>query len=157
MLGPQRVKPRGSGQSPKGSPELAEGYPLILITGSRFMPMSHSEQRQIEKARRKVPDPLVTLNPITAQKLGLEEGDWALISTPQGKIRQRVNISEEIHPQMVDSQHGWWFPERDQKLPELFGVFESNANMLCPDDPEFCSPEIGSWPHSALLCRVEKE
>lgn len=143
--------------SPKGSPELAEEYPLILITGSRFMPMYHSEQRQIEKARRKVPDPLVTLNPNTARKLELEEGDWALISTPQGKIRQRVNISEEIHPQMVDSQHGWWFPERDQKLPELFGAFESNANMLCPDDPEFCSPEIGSWPHSALLCRVEKE
>lgn len=42
-------------------------------------------------------------------------------------------------------------------LPDLFGVFESNTNMLCPDGPEFCSPEIGSWPHSALLCRIEKE
>jgi thiosulfate reductase / polysulfide reductase chain A len=31
--------------SPQGSPELAEQYPLILITGSRFMPMYHSEQR----------------------------------------------------------------------------------------------------------------
>jgi len=39
---------------------------------------------------------------------------------------------------------------------ELFGVFESNANMLCPDGPEFCSPEIGGWPHTALLCRIEK-
>ena len=65
--------------------------------------------------------------------------------------------SEDIDPQMVDLQHGWWFPERDGKLPELFGVFESNANVLCPDGPEFCSPEIGSWPHSALFCRVEKE
>jgi anaerobic selenocysteine-containing dehydrogenase len=39
---------------------------------------------------------------------------------------------------------------------KLFGVFESNANMLCPDENAFCSPEIGSWPHTALLCRVEK-
>jgi len=47
-------------------------------------------------------------------------------------------------------QHGWWFPERLAAEPELFGVFESNANMLCPDEAEFCSPEIGSWPHTAL-------
>lgn len=143
--------------SPKGDPAVAREYPLILITGSRFMPMYHSEQRQIEKARNKVPDPLVSIHPETAEKLGLAEGDWAVISTPLGSIRQRVKITEAMHPTMVDIQHSWWFPERDPKLPELFGAFDSNANILCPDDPEFCSPEIGSWPHSALMCRVEKE
>jgi anaerobic selenocysteine-containing dehydrogenase len=143
--------------SPSGSPDLAEKYPLILITGSRFMPMYHSEQRQIEKARKKMREPLVTIHPQTAEDLGLAAGDWAVISSPLGKIRQRVNISDAIHPRMADLQHGWWFPERDPKLPELFGVLESNANLLCPDEPEFCSPEIGSWPHSALLCRIEKE
>ncbi|EFK07755.1 molybdopterin oxidoreductase [delta proteobacterium NaphS2] len=143
--------------SPKGNPKVAEEYPLILITGSRFMPMYHSEQRQIEKARQKVPDPLVTIHPETAEKLGLSTGDWAVISTPLGSIRQRVKISDAIHPKMADVQHSWWFPERAPKLPELFGVFESNTNLLCPDAPEFCSPEIGSWPHSALLCSIEKE
>ena len=143
--------------SPVGNPKLAEEYPLILITGSRFMPMYHSEQRQIEKARKKVPDPLVSIHPETAEELGLSEGDWAVISTPLGSIRQRVKLSNVMHPKMVDLQHSWWFPERDSKLPDLFGVFESNTNLLCPDDPEFCSPEIGSWPHSALLCRIEKE
>ncbi|MCF8039638.1 MAG: molybdopterin-dependent oxidoreductase [Desulfohalobiaceae bacterium] len=143
--------------SPSGSPELSKEYPLILITGSRFMPMYHSEQRQIEKARKKMPEPVVTINPATAEKIGLTPGDRAVIATPLGKIRQRVALSDAIHPDMADLQHGWWFPERISTLPELFGVFESNANMLCPDDPELCSPEIGSWPHSALLCRIEKE
>jgi anaerobic selenocysteine-containing dehydrogenase len=143
--------------SPSGSPDLARDYPFILITGSRFMPMYHSEQRQIEKARKKNPEPLVTINPATAAKLNLGPGDWAVISTPLGKIRQRVQLSDAIHPEMVDLQHGWWFPELDPKLPDLFGVFKSNANILCPDEPEFCSPEIGSWPHSALLCNIEKE
>jgi anaerobic selenocysteine-containing dehydrogenase len=143
--------------SPLGSPELVEKYPFILNSGSRFMPMYHSEQRQIAKARQKNPDPLVTIHPATAAHLGLEPGDWAVISTPLGKIRQRVDISDSIHESMVDLQHGWWFPELEPKLPDLFGVFESNANILCPDDPEFCSPEIGSWPHSALLCNIEKE
>jgi hypothetical protein len=35
---------------------------------------------------------------------------------------------------MADAQHGWWFPRSSAAEPELFGVFESNANMLCPDD-----------------------
>ncbi len=144
--------------SPKSdSPEITEQYPLILITGSRYMPMYHSEQRQIEKARKKVPDPLLSIHPETAAELGLADGDWAVISTPLGAIRQRVRITDAMHRKMVDAQHSWWFPEKQEKLPELFGVFESNANMLCPDDSEFCSPEIGSWPHSALMCRVEKE
>jgi anaerobic selenocysteine-containing dehydrogenase len=143
--------------SPQGSPELARNYPYILITGSRFMPMYHSEQRQIETARQKNPDPMVTIHPETAAKLHLEPGDWAVISTPLGKIRQRIRLSDSIRQDMVDLQHGWWFPEGDPKLPDLFGVFESNANILCPDDPEYCSPEIGSWPHSALLCNIEKE
>ena len=52
---------------------------------------------------------------------------------------------------------GRW-PEKSIKyLFCLLKTLESNANMLCPDEPEFCSPEIGSWPHSALLCRIEKE
>jgi thiosulfate reductase/polysulfide reductase chain A len=141
--------------SPQGDPELYSQYPLVLITGSRFMPMYHSEQRQIKAAREKRPDPLVTLHPETAEKLGLNEGDWTRLSTPKGSIRMRLHISDIVDPRMADADHGWWFPER--KDAKLFDVFESNANILCPDDAEYCSPEIGGWPHSGLLCKVEKE
>ena len=69
----------------------------------------------------------------------------------------RLRVSDIVDRRMADMDHGWWFPEKDQAKPELFGVKESNANMLCPDGPEFCSPEIGGWPHTALMCRVERE
>lgn len=137
------------------SPELDAQYPYVLITGSRFMPMYHTEHRHLEKARQRVPDPLVTLHPDTAAELGFNEGDWIEITTPLGSIRQRVLLSPAIHRKMVDVQHGWWFPERSEAEPELFGVFECNANVLCPDDPDHCSPEIGSWPHTALRCRLD--
>jgi anaerobic selenocysteine-containing dehydrogenase len=144
-------------KEPLWSPDtkLASRYPLVLITGSRFMPMYHSEHRQLESARMVAPDPLVMLHPQTAGDLGLQDGQWVFVVSPKGKARMRLKTSEIIHPAMADAQHGWWFPERSGHLPELFGVFESNANMLCPFEPEFCSPEIGSWPHSALLCRIE--
>jgi len=141
--------------SPMGDPALFKEYPLVLISGSRFMPMYHSEQRQIEAARKKRPDPLVTLHPETAKEMGLMDGDWVRVTAPQGNIRMRLHLSDRVDKRMADVDHGWWFPER--KEAELFGVFESNANVLCPDDAEFCSPEIGGWPHTALLCRVEKE
>jgi thiosulfate reductase/polysulfide reductase chain A len=142
--------------SPAGDPKLAETFPLILITGSRFMPMYHSEQRQLAAARKKRPDPLVTLHPETAKRLNLNEGEWVKVETPLGSIRMRLSLSVTVDMRMADADHGWWFPEREQAEPSLFGVFESNANILCPDGSEFCSPEIGSWPHTALLCRVEK-
>ncbi|MFZ7111409.1 MAG: molybdopterin-containing oxidoreductase family protein [Desulfatiglandales bacterium] len=144
-------------QSPAGDPALFEDYPLVLITGSRFMPMYHSEQRQIKSAREKRPDPLVTLHPATAENMGLKEGDWTRVITPQGLIRMRLHLSDRVDPRMADADHGWWFPERREAEPELFGVFDSNANVLCPDGAAFCSPEIGGWPHTGLLCRIEKE
>ena len=142
--------------SPLGDSKLCEDFPLVLISGSRFMPMYHSEQRQIEEARKKRPDPLVTLHPETAKRLNLVEGDWVKVETPLGSIHMRLNLSDMVDPRMADADHGWWFPEREEAEPNLFSVFESNANVLCPDGSEFCSPEIGSWPHTALLCRVEK-
>jgi thiosulfate reductase / polysulfide reductase chain A len=143
-------------ESPVSAPKLLQEYPLVLITGSRFMPMYHSEQRQIKAARKRMPDPQVSLHPATAKALGVAEGDWVKIITPHGTIRQRAHLTDSIHPRMADAQHGWWFPERPAAEPELFGVMESNANVLCPDGPEFCSPEIGSWPYTALLCRIER-
>ncbi|MEW6267552.1 MAG: molybdopterin-dependent oxidoreductase [Thermodesulfobacteriota bacterium] len=142
---------------PVDRPELIRDYPLVLITGSRFMPVYHSEQRHIKSVREKWPDPLVSLHPQTAAALGLEEGDWVKVVAPLGQVRMRLRLSEAIGPRLADAQHGWWFPERSPSEPVLFGVFESNVNMICPDHKEFCSPEIGSWPHTALPCRVEKE
>jgi len=144
-------------QSPDGDGDLARQYHSVLITGSRFMPMYHSEQRQIAAARAQAPEPQVSLHPDTAAALGLKEGTWAWVVTPQGRIRLRAHLTAAVDPRMADAQHGWWFPERSAAEPELFGVFESNANLLCPDSVNFCSPEIGSWPHTALLCRVEPQ
>jgi len=147
---------REMAHSPVGAEKLTETFPLVLITGSRFMPMYHSEQRQIEAARKRRPDPLVTIHPETAKSLKLLEGDNVKLETPLGSIRMRLALSDMVDRRMADADHGWWFPERQEAEPDLFGVFESNANVLCPDTPEFCSPEIGGWPHTALMCRIEK-
>jgi anaerobic selenocysteine-containing dehydrogenase len=143
-------------ESPISNPVLAGQYPFILITGGRFLPMYHSEHRQIDGWRRQHPDPLVQINPKTASGLGIGEGDWAWIETPRGRIRQRCKYFEGIDPRVVHSEHGWWFPELPGEEPWLHGVWESNVNVLTEDDPAFCNEINGGWPLRAGLCKVYK-
>lgn len=150
---PQYEEPK---ESPCSTPELAKQYPLMLITGGRFNPYYHSEHRQIESIRKRRPNPRVQINPETAKKLGIENGDWVWIETPRGRIRQQCQYFDGIHPQVVHGEHGWWFPELPGEEPWLAGVWESNINVLTDDDPERCNPRSGGWPLKTALCKVYK-
>jgi thiosulfate reductase/polysulfide reductase chain A len=144
-------------ESPAGDPKTAKEYPLILIASGKFMPFYHSELRQIPSAIGKHPDPVTDIHPKTAQDLGISEGDWVWVETLRGKIRQRAHLTDEVHPAMVRVQHGWWLPGAPGAEPSLHGVWESNANVLCPVSEEYCNPEVGGWPHTALMCKVYKQ
>ena len=143
-------------ESPFSRPELAEGYPLILITGGRFQPYYHSEHRQVQSLRKIHPDPIVEINPRTAKELGIGEGDWVWIESPRGRIRQKCRFFDGIDPRVVHVQHGWWFPEEDGAEPSLHGVWRSNCNVLTDDDPDVCNAVSGGWPLRAFLCKVYK-
>jgi len=140
----------------KSRPDLAKEYPLMLITGGRFHPMFHSEHRQISSARERHPNPLVQINPQTAAKFGIEDGDWAWIETPRGRIRMKCQHLDGIDPRVVHVEHGWWFPELPGEEPWLHGVWESNANVLTEDDPDVCDKIHGGWPLKTGLCKVYK-
>jgi len=141
-------------ESPAGSPELAKEYPLILIATGKFMPFYHSEMRQLPSAIQEQPDPLTDIHPDTARRLGISNGEWMWIETPRGKIKQRARVTDEVHPATLRVQHGWWFPDRPAAEPSLHGIWESSSNVLCPVSPEYCNPEVGGWPHTALLCKA---
>jgi anaerobic selenocysteine-containing dehydrogenase len=143
-------------ESPISTPELAKEYPLVLTTGGRFLPMYHSEHRQIESLRRQHPEPIAQINPQTAVELGIDDGDWIWIETPSGRIRQKCQFFKGIDPRVVHAQHGWWFPELPGEEPWLHGVWESNINVVTSDDPEQCNKISGGWPLRALLCKVYK-
>jgi len=101
-------------ESPLSKPELLNEYPFILYTGNRHLEYYHSQGRQIASLRKLVPDPLVEVNPKTAIELGLNDGDWLWIETPQvrgERVRMRLKVTDKVHPKMVMARHGWWFPE----------------------------------------------
>ncbi|MBW1921763.1 MAG: molybdopterin-dependent oxidoreductase, partial [Deltaproteobacteria bacterium] len=133
-------------ETPFSQPQLAEKYPLILITGSRVQPYYHSEHRQVASLRKMHPDPIVQINSETAKNLGISDGDWVWIESPRGKIRQKCRLFDGIDPRVVHVEHGWWFPEEDGAERSLHGVWKSNCNVLTDDDPAICNSISGGWP-----------
>ncbi len=145
---------RENPETPVSAPELLAEYPFILITGGRQMGYFHSEGRQLPSLRRMCPEPLMEINPGTAVKLGIREGDWVYIETPRGngRVKQRAKLTDILHPQVVHAQHHWWLPERPG--PD-HGCWEHNINVIIPNDPPY-DPVFGSTSLRGLLCKVYK-
>jgi len=138
-------------ESPYSQPELAEKYPYVLSTGGRMQQFFNSEFRGIPSLRKQHPWPVVEINYATAEKLGIQSGDWVWIESPRGRIKQKAKLTNQ-HPQVVHVSYGWWYPEMPG--PD-YGLWESNANVLTNHAPPHC-PAIGTYQLSGLLCNVYK-
>lgn len=99
--------------SPYSTPDLAEQYPYILITGGRHIAYFHSAYRQVRWLRELCPDPVIQVNPEAAERIGVKNGDWVWVETPcsSKKVKFKVEITLSVHPKVVHTQSHWWFPE----------------------------------------------
>jgi anaerobic selenocysteine-containing dehydrogenase len=92
--------------SPESRRDLLEKYPFIL-TCSKLLPFCHGQHRSVPSLRKMVPHPFVEIHPETAKELGILEGEWVSLETPEGKIRVTlINRSDwstdGLHPTR------WW-------------------------------------------------
>lgn len=141
--------------SPLTEPALyGEGkgeYPIILITGGRVHQYFHTEYRESERMRVIHPYPMVDINPATAERFGLKEGDWVSIESRYGSCRQVCHITNEVREEMIHAEHGWWYPElsRDEGM---HGSWVSNINMVFPPPDEIpYDPATGALPYHMLV------
>jgi len=138
-------------ESPVSRPDLLERYPYILNAGLRTPVFFHSEHRMIPWLREIRPDPLVEIHPETAKAHGIEDGQWAYIESPRGRIKQRVKLNPGIDPRVVVAEHGWWYPEEEGPG---HGWDVSNVNVLTDNDPAGYDPAMGSTNLRVLLCAI---
>jgi len=141
-------------ESPVSTPEITKEYPLILTTGARTKGFFHSEHRQIPSLRKMNPDPIVEINPETAEKLGIKDGDWVYIESKYGRCQQKAKLTSGIDPRVIHAQHGWWFPEQSGPEPNLFGAWQSNINLLLPSG--WTGKSGFGYPFKTQMCRVYK-
>ncbi len=138
-------------ESPYSTPETAKKYPYIFNAGLRTMTFFHTANRMMPWLREIRPDPLVEIHPETAKKHGIKEGQWVYIESPRGRIKQRARLNEGILPQVIASEHGWWYPEI--KTPD-HGWDIANANILTDNAFETCDPNMGSTNLRVCLCNI---
>ena len=138
-------------ESPVSTPEVYKEYPYILITGVRPPGFFHTENRQVPWLRELHRDPIVEIHPDAAAKEGIKEGDWVIIESRRGKVKQRARLAIGRDPRLVSAQHAWWFPEN--KDPG-HGWDESNINVLTEDDLEGMDPAMGASNLKTALCRI---
>ena len=129
--------------------EPTEEYPLLMFNGKEEAFMNNG-YKHVKMARARKPYPTVDMNPATAEKLGLTEGEWVYIETPKGRIQQILRLDPNLNPKLVFPSMGWWYPEDPE---DLFQFRRSNINVLTDSQPPYDS-ETGSVELGAIPCRV---
>ncbi len=121
--------------SPAKDPELREKYPFILTTAARNYASFHSEHRQIPVLRELHPDPIIEIHPDDAAELGVAQGQWVEIANDFGRAKFKAVVSPIVKKGVVQTDHGWWFPERqadddarDEVLP--LGSYTEDRKVL---------------------------
>jgi len=127
----------------------SEEYPLLLFNGKEEAYML-TGFKNIASAREARPVPVVELNPETAEKAGLREGEWVYIETSKGRIKQKLALDPDLHPGLVFAAFGWWFPEDPE---DLYQFRKSNINVLIDGAPPY-DPVTGSVEMGGIPCKV---
>lgn len=127
-------------------------YPLVL-TSCKSRYYLHSSYRWVERLRKHRPYPKSEIHPETAQAHEMREGDEIVIETKHGAITQVVHVTDRIHPRVVLSAYGWWFPEG--KGESLFDWEKSNLNMLT--SVEKLGKAFGTPNLKGIGCRIRKK
>jgi anaerobic selenocysteine-containing dehydrogenase len=120
-------------------PALEDKYPFLLISGTRVNAYTHSRFRDIKRLRKLAPEPLAEINSGRAEEIGIGNDDMVLIESPEGSIKLKAKLTQDIHPDVVSIQHGWK---------------EANANVLTSDEVR---DPVSAYPvFKASMCRVVK-
>jgi anaerobic selenocysteine-containing dehydrogenase len=122
-------------------------FPLLLTT-AKWPQYCHSQQRQLPSLRRRMPEPLIEMHPVTAAARDVQAGDWVEVVTAVGRMRARARLDAHLAPEVVCAQYGWW------QFPDGAG----DANRLL--DGERFDPVAGSnsLRHAPCqVCRVPRQ
>jgi anaerobic selenocysteine-containing dehydrogenase len=63
------------------------------------------------------PYPWLRINPATAQKYGLKNGDWVRVESPHGWSKFQTEYFDGIAPDVLMTRRGWWQACNELGLP----------------------------------------
>lgn len=141
---------------PVARPDLAERFPLVL-TSAKSTLFCQTQHRALASLRRHAPNPRVELHPATAKTRGVVDGDWVSIVTPEGSVRARAKLNDQLDPRVVVGEHGWWQPcsEIGASGYDPFTAEGANFNLIIGSSA--LDPISGTASHRAYLCEIRRD
>ncbi len=138
------------------TPELAEEYPLIMSDVHAYRLCEHSYYSSIPYLRELQPTPWVRINPATAKKYGIADGDWIRIESPHGWVKMTAQYFEGISPEVLMARRGWWQNCEELDLPG-YGCMDggSDPTVLYNTDTSLFDP-FHSGMSKQTLVRISK-
>jgi len=105
--GPGLPSFREPSESPISSPQIAERFPLVLVTGNRLRSSYLSFLHNLPTLHAKNPENWVELHPEAAAARGIENGERVVVESPRGSIKLPAKVSPDIDPRVVAIPYGW--------------------------------------------------
>jgi thiosulfate reductase / polysulfide reductase chain A len=121
------------------TPELINKYPLILSDVHADRLSQHSYFHDIPYLRELQPYPWIKINPATAHKFGINNGDWIKVESPYGWSKFKAEYFEGLSPEVLMTKRGWWQSCQELNLsgyPAFDGGSEVN-NLYNSDETYF--------------------
>jgi assimilatory nitrate reductase catalytic subunit len=88
--------------------DVSDQYPVFLTTGrvvSHFL--SGTQTRRIGPLVAQYPEPRIEIHPRLAEKLGIDDGAWAIAETRRGAITLRAMVVTTIRPDTIFIPYHW--------------------------------------------------
>ena len=139
--------------SPVARPDLAVRFPLILTSAKPSL-FCQTQHHALPSLRKHDPHPRVEMHPAAAQARGIADGDWVSIETPEGSVRARARLNDQLDPRVAVGTHGSWQACAEIGAPgyDPFGPTGANFNLLV--DTAALDPVSGTASHRAYLCEI---
>ena len=135
-----------------GLPENPDpDFPMVL-TSCKSRYYLHSSYRWVDRLRRRRPHPITQIHPETAARYRVQDGDTIVIETRKGLMTQVAHVTDKVHPGVINSAYGWWFPEAGSG--SLYDWNRSNYNMLT--STESLGRPFGTPNLKGIGCRIRK-
>jgi anaerobic selenocysteine-containing dehydrogenase len=140
-------------ESPTGTPELLEKYPLTFSDFHTSKVYNAGWLRNIPSLREVLPYPILQMHPEAAGARGIREGDWVIVQSPHGSMKLKAQVNAGIRPDTVMALHGWWQGCEELDMPG-FPLLDGGANtnsMYSVDSEKAFDPLVTAMSSQTLV------
>ena len=118
-------------------------YPLVVLSGRRTNTFVHSQFRHIDHLRKETGAPVVEIHPEDARDRDIRDGDWVLITSPNGQIKMQARVKAAAAVGLVRVAWGW-------------GEWQEKYNFNCLTDDQLKDPVTSTTSNRLIMGQIQK-